>query len=820
MTNADPTFHPLEPLPAEGLRWRCEPERFEFETTRDLEPHHGIVGQREAVEALRFGIECAAPGQNVFIRGLSGSGRMNLIQTLIEEFRPTCGLKFDRCFVHNFRDPRRPRLITLPAGQGRAFRRRIKRFIEFTREGLPDSLNADSVKARRDAIEERERQETDALTKPFREALQAAGLALVSVQLGGNAGTAIFPVVDGKPTPPEEFDSLHEAGKIDDERHASFHEARQKYANELAELGLKVADIRSRTAKELEAVLEGTTRAVLVDMAATIRAEFTGQDVACFLGEIIDDVVETILSRGQNNSENRPFDVYEVNIVVTHEPGEECPIIIENTPTLTNLLGSAEREWGAQGPTPSSHRMIRGGSLLAADGGFLILDARDVMTEPGAWKALMRSLRCGFLEIVPTDMGVSFFQQTLKPEAIPINIRVLLLGDAQTYYWLDSLDSEFANQFKVLADFDSVIEREQLGLEQYAGVIAKIQQEENLAPFDRGAVAALVEHGVRVASRRGELTTRISRIADIAREAAYLATKRGSAVVEGDDVRDSVRRTKRRASLPSIKFQEFLKDGTIHIQTTGNVVGQVNGLAVMGAGPITYGFPARITCSIGPGNAGIIDIEGRASLSGSIHTKGFHILGGLIRHLLQLAHPLAFSASLAFEQSYGGIDGDSASGAECCCILSALTGIPLRQDLSMTGAVDQFGRVQAIGGVNEKIEGFFDTCIHDGLSGTQGVIIPQSNAQDLMLRHDVVQACSEGKFFVYPVRHVSEALELFTGRPMGERNEEGDFPEDSLLAIAVQRATEFWLKTLQSPANLFEIIEEEEGEAEAEESEA
>ena len=809
MAKQEMTSSKAAPLPFEALRWHCDPGQLGFETTADVEPLMGIVGQETAIEALHFGIACDAPGQNVFVRGLVGSGRTKLLKKLVEDLQPTCRLKQDRCFVHNFSDRRRPRLITLAAGSGHVFRRRVRRFVEFTREGLSETLNVEGVKARREAIETRGREESETLTAPFKSSLQEAGLALVSVQLGGNAGTAIFPVVDGKPVAPEEFDALHEQGKVDDARHAGFEESRDSFAKEFSEVGAKLSDLRSRSAKALEVLVETTARAVLTDLANSIRAEFKGTDVASFLREMIDDMVERVLDSGQGNNERASFDLYEVNVVVTHEAGEGCPVIIENTPTLTNLLGSAEREWGVQGPMPSSHRMIRSGSLLAADGGFLILDARDVVSEAGAWKALMRALRCASLEIVPTDMGSGVFQQTLKPEAIPIHVRVLLVGDADTYYFLESADPEFKNQFKVLADFDSIIERNERGVEQYAGVIARIADEEHLAPFHKGAVAALAEHGVRVASRRGDLTARFSRIADIAREAAFLAGERNSKVVEGDDVREAVARTKRRASLPSRKFQNYLNDGTIHIRTEGVVVGQVNGLAVMGAGAITYGFPARITCSIGPGNAGIVDIEGRSSLSGSIHTKGFQILVGLLRYLLQMDHPLAFSASLAFEQSYGGIDGDSASGAECCCILSALTGLPLRQDLAMTGAVDQFGRIQAIGGVNEKVEGFFDTCKHAGLNGTQGVIIPESNALDLMLRQDVAEACRDGKFAIYPIKHVGEALELFTGVALGEADEDGEFPEDSLLGTAVRRATEFWLKTLQSPASMFEFVDDE-----------
>ena len=379
-----------------------------------------------------------------------------------------------------------------------------------------------------------------------------------------------------------------------------------------------------------------------------------------------------------------------------------------------------------------------------------------------------------------------------------MKLRVILVGDAWIYHLLDHYDADFSHLFKVLADFDSLIERRS-GAQQYAGVLARIAREETLLPFHRSAVAALVEQGARIGAFHGKLTARFGRVADIAREAAFLARKAAQDTVTAPHVVEAVRRTKERASLPALRFRELVRDDVIHVSTSGEVVGQINGLAVIHAGPISYGFPARITATIGAGSAGVVNIEGRSELSGSIHTKGFHILGGLLRHLLQSDHPLAFSASLAFEQSYGMIDGDSASGAEICCLLSALTGIALRQSLAMTGAIDQLGRIQAIGGVNEKIEGFYDTCKDSGTLGEQGVLIPRSNVGDLMLRPDVVKACRDGRFHVYAVDNVRQALELLTGRPAGEGGEDGSYPEGTLLAVARSKARDYWLKSLQKP---------------------
>jgi ATP-dependent Lon protease len=341
-------------------------------------------------------------------------------------------------------------------------------------------------------------------------------------------------------------------------------------------------------------------------------------------------------------------------------------------------------------------------------------------------------------------------------------------------------------------------------LQQYAIVLSRLAKEEGLLPFHRSGVAALAEHGARVVAREGRLTAKFGRISDIAREAAFLASKDNAPHVRDNHVWQVIRRTKQRANLPSRRFQDYVTSGTIRVATSGSEVGQINGLAVIHSGPLTYGFPARITATIGPGTAGLINIEGRARMSGAIHSKGFHILGGLLRHLLSTDHPLSFSASLAFEQSYGGIDGDSASGAETVCLLSALTGIPISQSLAMTGAIDQLGHIQAIGGVNEKIEGFFDICHHFGLNGEQGVVIPRANAGDLMLRADVVAACRAGRFHIYAVDTIHEALELFTGIPAGQSTT-GRYPAGSVLAVAVQRAHEFWQKTLSAPQRMTQV---------------
>ncbi|MCP3905854.1 MAG: AAA family ATPase [Planctomycetes bacterium] len=779
------------PLSAADLRWRCDPSSLDFETTAEIEPIDDVIGQETAVEALQFGLESRAAGQNIFVRGLSGTGRMTLLRRLLEELQPTCPQAQDRVFVHNFSTAERPRLISLPPGSARQFKRLLDRLADFVRDDLGPALSADGVMARKTSLEEAAQEEVKTVVGPFEDALKEAGLALVTVQAGSGAHTSLFPVVGEKPVPPEQFEQLHAKGEVDDAQHERYHEQRQTFDSRLHDLNRQLNEVRQKYSEAFRKLLESETRAVLWDFVDRVQSAFPDDRVRELLTQITDDVVDRLPSLDDEQTGDFSS-LYRANIVLEHTD-DLCPIIVENTPTMTNLLGVVEREAGPMGISRSDHLMIRGGSLLRADGGYLVLDARDVLSEVGAWKVLMRTLRTGRLEIIPPEMTLPWTQQLLNPEPIDVDVRVILLGDAQTYFTLDQVDPDFPQLFKVLADFSSMIDRDEHGIAQYAGVIARIVREEQLLPLHRDAIGAVVEHGARIAERRGKLTARFGRLADLVRESTFLAGRAGRSVVTGDDVLDSVQRTKRRADLPSRRFRELLVDGTVRVQTTGECVGQINGLAVSSSGPLISGFPARITATIGVGSAGVINIEREAALSGAIHTKGFYILGGLLRHLLHTDHPFAFSASIAFEQSYGGIDGDSASGAEICCLLSALTGLPLRQDLAMTGAIDQFGNIMAIGAVNEKIEGFYDVCSEVGLTGTQGVLIPRANAGDLMLRPDVADACAEGRFRVYAVESIHEALELFMARPAGRRESlDHDYPANSVLAMAMEQAHRYW----------------------------
>jgi ATP-dependent Lon protease len=798
--NKDETLEPsdLPPLSANELRWKCDTDNLSFDSTDDLDTDAGIVGQATAREALEFGLLCLAPGQNVYVRGQRGTGRRQLVLEMLDKLKPECESLHDFCYVQNFDHPDRPRLITLPAGHGNDFRAAMNDFATFVEDELGKALDSDPYYSKRETIQQAARDNISKLTEPFEQELLADSMQMVNVGEGPAAQKLIVPVVEGQPVPPEQLRQQVAENKIDASVLDAFEARLPEHEKRIAEIRRQANEEITQAAIKIRDVNESAIRELTSPRIEQILKDYSSDNVKIFIDEIIDHLVE-MLSHGPPDEQHAIDlkELYGVNVIHSHEKNaKRRPIIEECTPSLINLLGTVEPKWGPQGMSISDYRGIRTGSLLQADQGYLIMDVGDLLSEPGAWRALTRTLRTGNLEIVPPEVGFLSRQVITQPEAIQVSVRVILIGDVGTFYQLDQVDPDFAELFKVLADFDSELDRDDHGVMQYAQAIAQLAKSESLPAFDRSAVGALAEHGARIVARGEKLTARFGRIADIAREAAFLA-KEGP--VEGQHVEDAVRRTKARASLPSVKFQQMVESGTLLVQTSGFVVGQINGLAVMRSGPLTYGFPARITASIGPGNAGLIDIEGQAQMSGAIHTKGFHILGGLLRNLLKTKHPLCFSASLAFEQSYGGIDGDSASGAEIVCLLSALTGIPIKQEMAMTGAVDQRGRFQAIGGVNEKIEGFFDACQFFGLTGDQGVVIPASNAGDLMLRQDVVDAAKAGKFHVYAVDSIFDAIELMTGAEAGEIDSNGNYPVDSLLAIAQSRAGEFWKMTHSNP---------------------
>jgi ATP-dependent Lon protease len=774
------------------VRWECDPAQLTFESTQELDPVSHIIGQQEALDALEYSIESRAFGQNAFVRGLQGTGRLNMICSFLHNCQPQEQRKHDQCYVANFQQPDRPKLISLSAGDARFFKRWMKKFADFITKDLNTRIESDGIKNKKDEIDAQTQKIVDELSQPFEAKLKASQLVLVNYKTDEGLQTIISPVHEDQPLNPQQWQELIKEGKVTEKQQQQIQQDIKKYNLEMREMYKKISQIKRNAAEDTQELIEKKTRQILHAETAAISKKFHTSEVQDYLNDVVEDVIEQFFY--SQKEQFYPHKRYSVNILVSHKKSTACPIIVERVPALSKLLGTIESKWGEKGPELSDHMSITAGTLLRADGGFLLLDARELLSEPGAWKILTRTLKNQLLEIVPAEMAWPFSQPTLKPEPIPVNVRVMLTGDAQTYYMLDNHDPDFPELFKVLVDFDTEIERNEASYHNYAAIIAKLAIEEDLLHFDRTGVAALIEHGARICARRGKLTTNFPRVADLAREGNYLAQKQGATLVTVEHVNQAIKRTKLRGGLPSKKFQQMLANGTINVFTKDEYIGEINALAVIHAGPVVYGFPSRITATVAPGRAGVINIEGRADMSGSIHTKGFAILGGLLRHMLPTNHPLTFSASIAFEQSYGGIDGDSASGAEFCCLISAITGIPISQEYAMTGAIDQHGRLQAIGGVNEKIEGFFDTCKAQKFTGNQGVIIPKSNAGDLMLRADVQQAVKDKEFSIYAVKYVVEALEILCGQEAGELKN-NEYPKNSIMAKAMDKSHVFWKNT-------------------------
>ncbi len=485
--------------------------------------------------------------------------------------------------------------------------------------------------------------------------------------------------------------------------------------------------------------------------------------------------------------ERDPFRLYGVNVILAHNADDKSPVIFETTPSYANLFGTIQRAYDTRGGWSSDFMDLRGGSLLRADGGFLIMYSIEALSEPGVWRALKRTMNHSRLEIQPLEMFYPFTSTALKPEPVDINVKVILIGDRDLYEMLYEYEEDFRKIFKVRVEFDEEMPMSDIVIEEYAGRLRALSEKENLFPFDRGAFASILEYGVRRAGRRSKVTARFVDIADLAREAHYAAAGSGENVVRAAHVRAAIASKIERHNLIETRIREMVEEGTLLVDVNGTCVGQVNGLSVMEIGGYAFGKPVRITASAALGKAGLINIEREANLSGRFHDKGVHIISGYMRSIFAKDKPLTLAASICFEQSYSGVDGDSASSTEVYALLSALSDLPLRQDVAVTGSMNQRGDIQAIGGVNEKIEGFFDTCRIYGLTGTQGVLIPASNIEDLMLREDVLDAVAGGNFHIWPVSRIEQGIELLTGTKAGSRNGDGAFPKETVFAKVDER---------------------------------
>ncbi|MGC8915364.1 MAG: Lon protease family protein [Thermoanaerobaculum sp.] len=777
----------MRQLAAEDLRFSCPDAWIPGETSADVPPATGIVGQERGVRALELGLAIDSPGFNVFVTGLVGTGKMTAVELHLRRISAAGPAPDDLAYVFNFQAPERPRLLRLAAGSGSVLRDRMAAFIRELRGWLPALLGSPDVAKLLDARLEDLQQKQTQLLREFENRVQEAGFTLVQVQVGPVTHPEILALVDGRPVSMDKLSRLAEEGKFDKKELARLAETHQELVGELQQVVAQVVAIGGEMQQKAAELRRNIVQPRLHQALAAVAKAVGDPRVEPYLQQVEEDLVANLQAFLEEEPPEEVLLRYTVNLVVDNAQTPGRPVVVEADPSVANLVGTVEARLMDGAHATSDHTRIRAGSLARANGGFLVLNALDVLSEPGAWPVLKRVLRNQQVVIRPRETLFALSGQTLQPEPIDLAVKVVMLGDRALFDALYEVDEEFGKIFKVLADFDRDMPLGKKEVHDFLAVMAKIVRDEKLPPVDRGGMKALVEEGVRLGGPRRRLTARFSDVADVLREAGYIAKNEGANAVSGRHIAASVAARRARFSLPEEKLLQFMVDQLLVVRTQGVAVGQVNGLAVYDLGYFAFGLPGRVTARVSLGTEGVVNIEREARLSGRTHDKGVLILSGFLRGTFALEVPLSMHASIAFEQSYGGVEGDSASSAEVYAILSALSGLPLRQDLAVTGSVDQHGNVQAIGGVNQKIEGFFALCQAQGLSGTQGVIIPEANVPDLHLAPEVVDAVAAGTFHVYAVSHVTEGLQLLTGVPAGVRGRDGHYPEGTVFGLCQKR---------------------------------
>jgi ATP-dependent Lon protease len=795
-------------LPPSELRWTCDPEIFDFETTHSLEPIEGIIGQERALKALRLGVDLYSPGYNIFVTGLSGTGKATTIQKILERINPNCPVPMDYAYVNNFVCPEMPRLLVFPAGVGQLFSNAMDSMVDFLIDKVPTLLEDESYLSRRKLIMDDYAKEEKFMMLEFEEAIKKDGFSLGQIQMGQYVRPDVFPLIEGQPIPVQQLSEKIKEQKITQEEADQIVQKYQEHALDLQELfkkGLKL----SQTYQEKLVKLEQEAVSILVDgLISDLKEKFNYEKVHEYLDEVRDSVLNSLevfkeagkprtqeVVQQQAPAEKDPFRIYMVNVILDNSSTRQCPVIIETSPTHTNLFGSIERSYEGGGYWSSDFMSIRAGSLLRANSGYLVLNSFDTLIEPGVWRTLKRVLQYRKLEIQDHTGSIFYYVSNLKPEPIEITAKVVFVGSEEIYHILSNYEEDFKKIFKIRADFDHEMHNTEKALLELAGLVKKLCQEEKLLPFDKTAIASLAEYSARYSGSKNKLTARFSVVADLVREANFWAKDVGAEVVKAEQVLVAYENSIQRHARIDEKIDELIAEGTLIIDTEDSKVGEINGLAVYGIDHYAFGKPSKITANVSAGSAGIINIEREAKLSGKSYDKGVLILSGYLREKFGQENPLSFSASICFEQSYSGVDGDSASSTEVYALLSALSEIPLSQSIAATGSVNQKGLIQPIGGVNEKIEGFFKVCKKRGLNGSQGVIIPIQNVKDLMLDKEVIEAVEQKKFLIYAIRTVEEGIEILTGVKAGKKSKSGKWEPNSVFYYVNNKFTELYKKT-------------------------
>jgi lon-related putative ATP-dependent protease len=786
----------INPLSPDQLSNQCDPDQFSFETTAELEPLDAAIGQKRAIDAVQFGVGIRQPGYNLFALGPNGTGKHTSVGRLLEQKSAEEAVPPDWCYVYDFDHPQKPNALQLPSGQAPTLQNDMKALVEELFVVIPAAFEGDEYHTQKGAIESEFQERQEAELQEIRKEAEKEDIALIRTP----SGLAFAPIQNGEVIKPEEFMKLDEETRQTIEKKIG--ELQEKLQKVIRQVPQWVREGRSR----VKALNEEVSDYVVKPLLDELKEKYSElPEVVDYLSAVQRDIIshnEIFLDGadgGMPQPDGNPAVMaarmereafakrYEVNVIVDHSETEGAPVIYEPNPNYPNLVGRIEHVV-QMGALLTDFSLIQPGALHRANGGYLLLDARKLLLQPYAWEGLKRALRSEeiIIEAPAQSMGLAS-TVALEPEPIPLNLKVVLIGERMLYYLMVQHDPDFKELFKVAADFEDEVDRNEEANQEYARLIATLARQEDLLPFDRSAVARVIERGARLVGDSEKLTAHLGSIADLLREASYWAGQAGGEVVSAEHIQQAIDAQVYRSSRIKEKMQEQILRETILIDTEGEKVGQINALAVLSLGNYMFGRPNRISARVRMGKGEVIDIERQVDLGGPLHSKGVMILASYLGSNYAVERPLALSASLVFEQSYGGVDGDSASSAELYALLSALAEVPIKQSLAVTGSVNQHGDVQAIGGVNEKIEGFFDVCHARGLTGEQGVLIPESNVKHLMLREDVVQAVEDGRFHIYAVEAITDGIELLTGVPAGEMDEEGNYPEGSIGRRIVER---------------------------------
>jgi lon-related putative ATP-dependent protease len=786
-------------LKVEDLRRSCDPSVFKFESTAEIEPLEDVIGQKRAVQAIDFGLNMNSPGYNLFVTGQAGTGKTTIVSNIVGSHARDLPTPDDWCLVDNFKDSYRPRAIRVPPGKAALFCKQMSRLVDVLKTRLPEAYDDKVFQEQQAAVNEKYRKQEKAILADLAKKASEKSLAINRTQ----DGYQVIPLVDGKPITNDDFSRLPDA------QQKTLEAEMQVIQDGLKATVGDVNVVRQEMSTEMEALVTRETRRVVTERMAHLVDAYQGcEAILAYLEEVKAEIVENVEEFMPETEEVNPvkamfshpekpsFKRYMVNALVDRTGTRGAPVVFEPNPTYPNVFGRIEKR-AHMGAATTDFTMVQAGSLLQANGGYLILEVESILQDQFAWASLKRALQNKkiYIEDVSADMG--FAHASLKPEPIPLEVKVILLGDYEIFQALQNYDSKFNKLFKVRADFDYEVVRTAETVQQYAKFIARVCKEEQLRPFSPDGVAAIVEFGEKTIANKNKLSLRFGPIVGILKEADYWAGKEKAALVTEQYVFKSFQEYRFRYNLYEEKIHESYADETILVDVDGAVAGQINGLAVFQIGDLSFGRPSRITAETFMGRKGVVNIEREAGMSGNTHDKGVLILSGYLGRTFAQSQPLTLSASITFEQSYSGVDGDSASSTELYAVLSSLADIPLDQGLAVTGSVNQKGRIQAIGGVNQKIEGFFDVCETKGLTGRQGVIIPEANVQNLMLSKKVVNAVRQGKFHIYSVAAIEQGIEILTGIPAGTRDINGKFPPGTVFGAVQKKLAKYMNQALK-----------------------